>query len=214
MIRTLILAIAIAVPAAAAAMPPAGTYTYSVKHPDHGDVGTYTNTIRAGDGGTTVDTRLEVSVGIGPLTLYREEADRQERWRDGRLVGYRSRTVKNGEDRVVEGYADGDAFVVKRGEGTVERAPADIWPMNPWSPDIAQADTVLASASGKIYPARVVNAGVETVTSAGRSVSARRYTVTADGKTYNVWFDGDDRLARFTAPGKDGVITFTLTGVR
>ncbi len=41
MIRTLILATAIAVPAAAAAMPPAGTYTYSVKHPDHGDVGTY-----------------------------------------------------------------------------------------------------------------------------------------------------------------------------
>jgi len=215
MIRILTLAILLALPAAAvAAMPPAGTYTYTVRHADHGDIGTYTNTIRMNGGGTTVDTRFDVSVGIGPLTLYRETAERREEWQDGRLVSYRSKTVKNGEDRLVEGSAEGNAFVVRRGAGTVERAPAGIWPMNPWSPAIAGAETVLASASGKVYPAKVLEAGEETVRADGRDVAARRYTVTADGKTYDVWFDGQDRLLRLTVPEKNGIVTFTLTGFR
>jgi len=214
MLRIICLAMALAVPTAAAAMPPAGTYTYQVRHADHGDIGSYTNTIRTSGDGTTVDTRFDFSVGFGPITLYSETADRHEEWRNGRLVSYRSKTVKNGKDRLVEGRADGDAFVVRRGEGTVERAPADIWPMNPWSPAIAGADTVLASASGKIYPATVVDAGTETVTIGGRDLEARRFRVTADEKTYEVWFDPDDRLVRLTAPEKDGTVTFTLTEFR
>ena len=214
MLRLLTLMMTMALPLAAAAMPPAGTYTYTVAHPDHGDIGTYTNTIRPDGDAVVVDTRFEVRVGLGPLTFYREEADRREEWRGGRLVSYESRTVKNGNDRVVRGQADEDGFVIHRGAGTVERAPATIWPMNPWSPDIRNAKTVLASATGRVYPAEIVDAGVATVRSAGRDVQARRYRVTADGKTYDVWFDGEDRLARFTAPEKDGVVVFTLTGVR
>lgn len=214
MIRIVCLAIALAIPTAATAMPPAGTYVYEVRHTDHGDIGSYTNTIRTSGDGATVDTRFDFSVGFGPVTLYRETADRHEEWRDGRLVSYRSMTVKNGKDRLVEGRAEADAFVVRRGQGTVERGPADIWPMNPWSPAIAGADTVLASASGKIYPATVVHTGTETVTIAGRDLGARRFRVTADEKTYEIWFDAEDRLIRLTAPEKDGTVTFTLKEFR
>lgn len=212
--RFALAALMAAAPLAAAAMPPAGTYSYSIHHPDHGDIGTYTNTIRVDGNGVTVDTSVRIAVGIGPVTLYREEADRREEWRDGRLVAYSSKTVKNGKDREVSGRAEGDAFVVRRPGGTVERAPAEIWPMNPWSPDIAGTKTVLASASGKIYPARVVDAGAEAIRTSNGEISAHRYRVTADDKSYDVWFDAQDRLTKFTAPQKDATVTFTLKGVR
>ncbi|MFN4088314.1 MAG: DUF6134 family protein [Alphaproteobacteria bacterium] len=198
---------------ATAAMPPAGTYVYTIDHSQHGEIGTYTNTIRADGDGVTVDTRFEVRVGIGPVTLHREEADRREQWRGGRLVRYDSTTVRNGEDRVVEGRAEGDAFVVRNARGE-ERAPAGVWPMNPWSPEIVRADTVLASASGRVYPAQVVDAGEATVPGREGDLRARHYRVTADGKAYGLWFDEADRLVRFTAPEGDGLVTFTLTEVR
>lgn len=213
MIRTMLaLALLVAIPATAAATP-TGTYTYEVNHSDYGRIGTYTNTIRAQGDAIVVDTRFEVRVGIGPIAFYREEADRREEWRGGRLVSYHSKTVRNGKDRVVEGRAEGDRFVVES-RGDVERAPAGVWPMNPWSPDIAKADTVLASATGNVYPARVTDSGTDTILSAGREISARRYSVVANDKTYEIWFDDEGRLARFTAPDKGDVVTFVLTGAR
>src|SRR3546814_18657664 len=86
--------------------------------------------------------------------------------------------------------------------------------MNPWSRDITEATVVFASASGRVYPSQVLNVGVETVRSDGRDVRARHYRVTANRKTYDLWYDEAGRLARFTAPEKGGAVTFILTDVR
>src|SRR3546814_3268374 len=48
---------------------------------------------------------------------------------------------------------------------------------------------VFASASGRVYPSQVLNVGVETVRSDGRDVRARHYRVTANRKTYDLWYD-------------------------
>ncbi len=210
MMKCLALALSLIAPAAAwADTPPAGTYTYVVEHPDHGEIGTYTNVIQPAGDRITVESQFKVRVGIGPLTLYREEADRREEWEDGRLVSYVSKSVKNGEDRLVEGRAEGDRFIVRSGDRTRE-APAGVWPMNPWSPELIDAQAVLTWRSGKVHPAQVADVGMDTITLNGKPIEARHYRLKADDETYDIWFDAEGRLARFTAPEKGGAVMFTL----
>lgn len=172
-----------AIPAAAAPL----TLEYRVKHPTYGDIGSYTNVIERTAEGVRVQTAVRIAVKVFGATLYREEADRTEHWKNGRLVYFHGITNKNGKRLEVTGEASGNQFAITGPEGTY-LAPADVQPPNPWSPDCLRADTMMSSVTGKVYPARVRDNGEEIVTIAGQARRAHRYGIDTD-RPHTVWFD-------------------------
>src|SRR4051812_20324478 len=94
------------------------TYEYKVKHPNFGDVGTYTNVVEQTGTQTKVRTRINVLVKFLGLVVYRQEADRQELWNGDRLTAFQGTTSINGKLTEIRGEAQGDAFVVSGPKGT------------------------------------------------------------------------------------------------
>jgi hypothetical protein len=77
-----------------AAVPAAEVLRYTVKHAIYGDIGTYSNIVERRGDTTTVLTEAHFKVSVLGIVLHREDAQRQERWRDGRLIFFHSVTIK------------------------------------------------------------------------------------------------------------------------
>src|ERR1041385_82185 len=86
-------------------------YEYRVKHPQYGDVGTYTNVIDQSGSQTSVRTSINVQVRFLGMVVYRQEAQRHETWRGGRLAAFQGTTVINGTRTEVRGEAQDNNFV-------------------------------------------------------------------------------------------------------
>jgi len=162
-------------------------YEYRVKHPTYGNIGTYTNIIERSADGVRVQTIVRIAVKIFGATIYREEADRIEQWKAGRLVYFHGTTKKDGKRLEVTGEARGNEFVVAGPEGTFV-APADVQPPNPWSIDCLKSDSMISSLTGKVYPARIAPDGEETVTIDGQAHRTRKFAVDTD-RPHVIWFD-------------------------
>ena len=207
-LTALVAMLVLAVAGQTEAAPPLGTYTYTVKHPDHGDIGTYTNTIRRNGDTIVVDTNVRIQVKLAFVTVFRLEADRREEWRGGRLVSYSSLTRKNGDEIRVSGRAEGDKFVIDGPNGRVT-APGDIVPTNPSSLDITKADTVMTTESGTVVAARLAGRNEATLSIGGQQVPTRHFEVVADS-TYDLWFDPEGRVVQFATREDGKTISFVL----
>ena len=103
-------AIFVAVAAAGGTATAAATpmqLTYRVSHSVFGNIGTYTNTIEPTTGGTTVQTRAHFEVKMLGVNMYREDAQRTERWQGNRLISFNGVTSKGDQSMVVKGEARG-----------------------------------------------------------------------------------------------------------
>ena len=190
------------------AAPAPGTYTYTVKHPDHGDIGTYTNTIRPNGDATVVDTTVRIQVKLAFVSVFRLEADRREEWKGGRLVSYSSVTRKNGDEIRVTGRAEGDKFVIEGPKGRVA-APGNVVPTNPWSLDITKADTVMATESGTVFGARLAGRNEANLPIGDQQIRTRHFEVVAD-TNYDLWFDPEGRVVQFATREDGKTISFVL----
>src|SRR2546423_631073 len=119
-------------PSAAADAGSTEQLQYQVQHSKFGKIGTYTNMVqRAGDM-TTVQTTAHFLVTMLGVGLHREDAERTERWRGGRLISFVGITKKNGDTIRIKGEASDTDFVITSPLGTFN-APAMVQPANPWS---------------------------------------------------------------------------------
>lgn len=193
----------------AQAMPPAGTYTYTVLHPDHGEIGTYTNTIRQNGDTVIVDTSVDIEVKLAFVPVFRLKADRREEWREGRLVEYSSVTRRNGEEIRVTGRANGNSFVIEGPNGTYT-APAGVFPTNPWTMDITKADMVMASESGRVFDATLAGGSEQTITIGDRQIPTTHFEVVADTR-HDLWFDPQGRVVQFATRDDEDTISFVLS---
>lgn len=186
-----------------------GTFRYRVVHPEHGEIGTYTNVVRRQGDQTSVRTRIDIEVKVAFVTAHNLEAERSETWSGDRLVRYTSTTRKNGEDIRVEGRADGQRFLIEGPAGRIV-APPSVAPTNAWSKRILDANVVMASESGRLYRTSVSGGGRETLEIDGEEVSTRHFRMQAD-TTYDIWFDDRGRVVRFTTVNDGDTVAFLLT---
>jgi hypothetical protein len=129
--RSTVLALGVLLGLAGAARA-AEIYEYRVIHPAYGDIGTYTNIVdRLGDA-TEVRSEMKIRVRILGITVYRQEAQRTERWQGQQFVSFDGVTVTNGDRLEVHGLARDGAFAITTPHGTT-LAPVNIHPSNPWS---------------------------------------------------------------------------------
>jgi Family of unknown function (DUF6134) len=183
-------------------------FTYRVTHSTFGEIGNYTNTVEPSRDGVTVQTRAHFEVKMLGVRMYREDADRTERWQGNRLVSFRGVTDKGDGPAEVKGEARGNSFVITSPQGTVN-APASVHPANPWSANFLRSSTMMRPDSGKLEQVRIGGGQETTVKIDGIAIPTVKYEV--DGTTkYTVWIDGRGVPVMFVVDDDTGKVTFTL----
>lgn len=198
--------------AAAAATAQAQKFVYTVHHSRYGSIGTYTNTIARNGADTTVSTEIKIAVSILGITLFRQDAARQEHWSNGRLVSFHGVTTTNGHPIQLEGAARGEQFVMKTPEGDTA-APADVRLANPWSTAILSGTAMFTPDRGRLDEVQI-KGGQPVVLPLGRKqVRAKQYDVfLLDGrKKYEVDVDDQGTTVQFVLFNLDGTsVTFSM----
>lgn len=182
--------------------------TYRVTHSLYGDIGTYVNTVEPNAGGTTVQTRAHFQVKMLGVSMYREDAQRTERWQGNRLVSFNGVTSKGNASTVIKGEARGNNFIISAPQGTIT-APATVHPANPWSPNFLSSNTMMRPDDGRIERVQVSGGQPVVIDIDGRPVRAQKYEVTGAGH-YDVWLDGQGVPVKFAVDDDSGKVTFTL----
>ena len=195
------------------AAPSQQKMVYQVHHSRYGDIGTYTNSVEKAGDMTTVTTDAHIQVSLLGVVLYRQEAQRQERWNGNRLVSFHGVTTVNGKAMEMTGAAQGDQFVMMGPEGDII-APASVKLANPWSGDVLRGKTLLTPDRGRMEDVDVKDGGETMVAINGKQTRAKRFEIDLlDGmKRYEVWLDDRGTPVKFTTYNPNGTVTFTLNG--
>ncbi len=197
--------------ASTAGRPPDGVYPYRIEHSEHGALGTHVITIES-DGDerrVTVERRLKVSRLL--ITVFREETETEEIWRQGRMVSYRRHT-DDGDLSELEATEQGGQLVAVGTEGRHE-LPLGTFPTHPWNPAIVQESLLMDTNSGA--PVKVASrpAGEEELVIGGRRLKAQRWEMVGD-QDRTLWYDDDGRLLRMEIHRDDGAtIAFMLQAI-
>jgi hypothetical protein len=186
-------------------------FEYKVMHALYGDIGTYQNVVEHAGDTVAVHSTLDIAVRFLGLPVYREAGQRFERWRNDRLIEFRSVTDKNGAKLEVTGQARGEVFVINGPSGTTE-APKDVRPSNPWSAKMLGPATMMSTTTGHLFKARV-SGGVEgTVTLNGQPRKLRQFDVVSDKQEF-LWLDERDIPVVFGTEDNGSRVEFILTRV-
>ncbi len=200
---------------AAFAVPAYGadTYSYTVRHPRFGDIGTYTDRIERIGNRWHVDTTLTVVVKALGIVVHREEAHRAEVWDDGRLVAFRGVTTTNGTPLEVAGEARDGGFMVTTPTGSA-MAPADVMPSDPWQGGAGatppSATTMLSTKTGRLTPMQTSPGESMWVSLHGIELPVRHYVISGD-KRHDVWVDPRGIPVRFRIDEDGTPIDFELS---
>jgi hypothetical protein len=191
----------------------AETYSYAVRHPTYGDIGTYTDRIERGADQWRVDTTIHIAVRALGIVVHREDAHRLQVWRNGRLVRFEGVTTTNGKRLEVEGTARDDGFAVVTPSGTA-LAPADVVPSDPWQASRAAAGataaTMLSTKSGRVEPVHRIDGAPATLSVHGVDIAVRHYAFASD-KRQEVWIDERGVPVQFRSVEDGTPIDFVLT---
>ena len=184
-------------------------YEYHIEHPRYGHIGTYSNVVKDLGGETEIDTELHVAVKMLGIVMYREDATRVERWRDGRFVAFAGVTVTNGKRIELKGEAHGDEFVIATQDGTIT-VPARVHPSNPWAPMVLNTDLMMSTKTGHIDQVQVSGGSVVGVTFDGKDLQLRRYDITGLKHEF-VWLDERGTAIAFRTEQEGTPIDFVLS---
>jgi hypothetical protein len=184
------------------------SYQYRVIHPTYGNIGTYTNLIQRDGNDTRVTSSLRIAVRVLGIVVYRQEAQRTERWQGQKLISFDGVTVTNGEPIKVHGEAHDGGFVITGPNGTVV-APANVHPSNPWSPMVLNAKIMMSTRTGQVLPAHVSGGETEPVALAGTTLRLHQYEIVSDKRQF-VWFDDNGTPVAFRTAEHGTPIDFIL----
>lgn len=198
---------------AAAAPAPAQKLVYVAHHSRYGRIGTFTNTVTRNGDETDVDTEIRIAVSFVGITVFRQDASRQERWNGGRLVSFHGVTTTNGNSIELSGSAQDDHFVMQKPNGETIVAPASVKLANPWSAAALRGDSMFTPDRGRLDDVKITTGSAE-IDIGGKPLHVTRYDVfLLDGeKKYEVDVDDGGTVDQFVIYSSDGAITFSLGG--
>lgn len=166
-------------------------------------IGSHTyNFVRQGDK-IIVNIQTDIDFRFLSVPLYKFQHEAREVWRDDRLLRLVSSTNNNGETVALDVRADGDVLKVGGQAGQAEIDALAV-PASLWNPGVVMRGTLVDPVSGKVMTTTAADKGVETLTVAGRTIEARRYTLSGDYRR-DVWYDSrSGALVRVLFEGSDG----------
>lgn len=192
----------------AAQSPSSGTHVYGIHHEKYGDVGMHKVSFSRSGKDLMVEVANRIEVKVLFITFFSFAADREEIWRDGRMISYRSQTNDDGTDIAVTAAADGGKLVIQGSGGPVE-APSGTFPSHPWNRKIVEQPLVMDSKTGDLLKVSTKAAGEETIEAGGGPVKAKKFVMSGELER-ELWYrqDGIWLQMRFVSDGSE--VTFTL----
>ncbi|MEO1251954.1 MAG: DUF6134 family protein [Pseudomonadota bacterium] len=156
------------------------------------------------DFGTRVDTRIEMKVGLGPVTLFRYDHEATEIWRGDDVISIVSKTDNNGKKSFVDAKRYQNALMIEGAEYK-GAAPEGAVPSSYWNKDIVAAEALINTETGEIIDVETAKIGE---TRAPNDQSAHQYRVTGT-VALNLWYDGERWVgSNFTIDGEE--LTYVL----
>jgi hypothetical protein len=126
-----------------------------------------------------------------------------ESWKDGRLVrleGLGSEDAHKGGITLVAGT---DAYALKAGVKEV-RVRGEVWVTSGVSPPDPDAKPLVVDViTGDVWKCKVEKVGAERLTVDGKGMAVTHYRVIAASTRWDVWYDEQQRLAKWTR-ARDG----------
>jgi hypothetical protein len=137
-----------------------------------------------------------------------------ESWKDGRLVRLESLGSENGHKGGITLVAGTDAYALKAGVKEVS-ARGDVWATSsvfPPDPDIKPLAVDLIT--GDVWRAKVEKVGTDRVTVDGKAIPVTCYRVVAAANRWDVWYDAQQRLAKWVRTRDGRTVSAELTKVK
>ncbi len=156
------------------------------------------------EAGARVDTRIEMKVGLGPITLFKYEHDSTEIWNGETLVSLVSETNNNGDREFVDAKRYGEELLID-GSGYQGPAPEGAMPSSYWDKDLVRADAMINTQTGEILDITTSRIGE---TRAPHDRPAVQYQLVGT-LALNLWYDGERWVgSNFTVDGEE--LTYVL----
>ena len=190
-------------PAAAemAGVPETEELTFAILR--EGDrIGTHTYRFRPDGAALEVHYVTDIAVKLAFITAFRFEHAGHEAWRDGRLVSLTTRTNDDGDAHTVKAVANGNVVEVMA-DGVRRTADPAIMPASFWDPRTVERRQILNVVDGRLMTVAITDLGEETISAAGRSITARHYVMTGDFQR-ELWFDASGVMVRQRFIGEAG----------
>lgn len=184
--------------------PPAGHFIYTITR-DGDPIGTQKLDFTAqGGDGLLVITDVEIDVRILGVSFYRFTQHIEERWQGGQLDSLLSKTVDDGDERLVELAREGDRL-----KGHYNKKARDVdgrlIPSTLWHPDAVKQSAVLDTVRGRVHQVTVTDKGRVAVALATGPADARRYGFTGE-LNRDVWYGEDAIILAAEMKAKDDSI--------
>lgn len=184
--------------------PPQGRFIYTITR-DGEPIGTQKLEFTAdGSDGLLVTTDVEIDVRILGLSFYKFTQHIEERWQQARLQSLLSKTVDDGEERLVELKRDGDRL---KGHYNAKARDVDgnLIPSTLWHPDAIKQSAVLDTVRARVHQVTVTDKGEVAIVLPTGQQDARRFAFTGE-LNRDVWYAEDATILAAEMKAKDDSI--------
>lgn len=147
--------------------------------------------VSGADGRFNVESRADLSVAVGPVTVFRYEHVCSEAWDGGVLARLNCSTLRDGRRTRVQAVRDGDELRVTGTQGETE-FPLGALPTSWWTKPAANVTSMIDTETGARMPLRVSHLGRETIEAGGAWIEADRVRVQGT-VSVDLWYDAQGR---------------------
>jgi len=184
------------------------TQLYRVTHSMFGEIGRFSQTIRAEGNQVVVESELNVRVTMlfSAIVLHEVRSSMREVWGGGKLIAYDSVTHTDGTVTALHGWAQPGSFAVS-GPGGDTILPADVSPLSPWSISLTRARLLISPETGLPRQVAVAAATAQRLDLGNRTVIARHFVARGD-EAFELWYDEHDQPVKLTIEAGIGTVSF------
>jgi len=189
-----------AAPAARAfSLPAGGALEFAVIR-EGSRIGTHRLVFGGDPDNLTVRIKVDLSVGLGPITLFRYRHRAVETWRGGQVFSIDSETDADGTPYKMSALRGSDGLVVEASKAARYIAPDNALPATHWNRRMLDGP-MINTQDGRLMRPKVTELGPEPIpTAAGAAIRADRFSLSGDA-TLDTWYDDGPNWAgiRFLA---------------
>jgi hypothetical protein len=156
---------------------------------------------REENGTLKVEIDTDVKVKLAFVTVYRFDHEGEEIWRDGKLIGYGSKTNDDGKKKFLQLSGNAQSVTAEGSAGRFE-VPQPVMPASLWNLATVEQTQVMNTLDGHMMAVSVARVGEETVRAGGQDVQAVHYVMTGELER-EMWY-ADQRLVHLRFKGSDG----------
>jgi hypothetical protein len=168
------------------ALRPMGRLVFAVWR-NKTEIGRHSLTFSGGDKDFVVAIDAVMSVGLGPITVFKYHHQATETWRDGAFASLQSHTLSNGKAEQVAAVRGPGGVMVKTLTGS-HLLPATAMPLTHWSPRALQEPLFNPQTGAAMREAVARQPGQTARLADGRAVPATRYTLSGEADIVD-WYD-------------------------